>query len=143
MPRAVGMLAEDPECRTDVELVEEVRLGLPSEIGAMHRDAVCSPRLQEIEARLREAQCRDALQDIRNKLHTIDHLLIYKRTQVRHQGPNTRTREEISLEDTRKGRAVGRYRRARRAKLALSVHTLKPNGLVAQSLCEKFTGPSK
>ncbi|TFK81406.1 hypothetical protein K466DRAFT_502162 [Polyporus arcularius HHB13444] len=122
MPRAVALLAEDPSCRTDTELIETVRLGLPSEISPSRRDAVCSCRLQEIEARLRESQCRDALQNIRNKLHTLDHLYLYKKTQVRHQGPNTRARGEITTQDVRKGRAVTKYRLAHRAKFALSGH---------------------
>ncbi len=73
-----------------------------------------------MEAKLREAQCRDALQDLRIQLHTIDHLQKYKMKNVRHQGPNTRTRTEISKYENRKLRAVSKYRRARRAKLALS-----------------------
>lgn len=122
MPRAVTILNDDAACRLDVELVEEARLGLPSEIGASRREAVCSPRLREIKAQLREAQCRDALQHLRNQLHTLDHLYQYKKTHVRHQVANTRAREEIATQDTRKQRAAGRYRHARRAKLALSGH---------------------
>ncbi|RDX40319.1 hypothetical protein OH76DRAFT_1459536 [Lentinus brumalis] len=120
MPRAIMLLEADPACRTDIERIEEVRLGLPSEISSSRRDAVCTPRLQEIEARLREGQCRDALQNVRNKLHTLSHLYLYKKTHVRHQGASTRARSEISAQDVRKGRAVAKYRRARRAKLALS-----------------------
>ncbi|TFK78846.1 hypothetical protein K466DRAFT_606615 [Polyporus arcularius HHB13444] len=108
MPRAVALLSQDPACRLDVELVEEVRLGLPSEIAPSRRDAVCSSRLQEVEARLRESQCRDALQNIRNQLHTLDHLFRYKKTHVRHQGANTRTRGEISTQDVRKARATAK-----------------------------------
>lgn len=106
MPRAVSMLGEDPACRLDIELVEDVRLGLPSEISASRRDTVCSPRLRDVEARLREAQCRDALQDLRNQLHTLNHLFLYKKTHVRHQGSNTRARQEIATQDVCKDRAV-------------------------------------
>ncbi|KAI0694816.1 hypothetical protein C8Q76DRAFT_634374 [Earliella scabrosa] len=120
MPSALPVLAEDPAARLDVELIENVRLGLPSDISDSHRSVVCSSRLQNIEARLREAQCRDALQDVRNKLHSLAHLYKYKRVNVRHQGPNTRARADLDKQDERKLRAVERYRRARRAFLALS-----------------------
>ncbi len=120
IPQALPIIVETTACRTDVECVEEVRLALPSEINPARRETVCPERLIAMEARLREAQCRDALQDLRIQLHTIDHLQKYKRKNVRHQGPNTRTRSEISKYENRKLRAVNKYRRARRAKLALS-----------------------
>lgn len=120
MPRAISLLAEDAACSTEVEAVEDIRIGLPSEMNPRHRHAVCSPRLQEIEARLREAQCHDALEDLRIKLHIINHLYRYKQTNVHHQGPNTRVRGDLASQDERKTRAVEKYRRAQRAKLALS-----------------------
>ncbi|KAI1792316.1 hypothetical protein LXA43DRAFT_1093838 [Ganoderma leucocontextum] len=120
MPEAAHVFASDDACRTDVELVENIRIGLPSEISPSRRAVVCPAVLQDMEARIREAQCRDALHDIRNKLHTIDHLYKYKRINVRHQGPNTRVCSEITAHDVVKDRAVKRYRRARRTKLALS-----------------------
>ncbi|KAI9061400.1 hypothetical protein FKP32DRAFT_1576075 [Trametes sanguinea] len=120
MPRAVLLLAEDPAAQTDIERIEDVRIGLPSDIVPSHRDSVCEHRLQEMEARLREAQCRDALQDIRNRLHIINHLYRYKQTNVRHQGPNTRVRADLASQDQRKNRAVEKYRRSRRAKFTLS-----------------------
>lgn len=120
MPAVAPVLAEDPACCTEVQQVECIRIGLPLEISASRRDAVCSERLIELEDRLREAQCRDALQDLRNKLHTIDQLYHYKKLNVRNQGPNTRARTGISQQEVRKARAAKKYRRARRAKLALS-----------------------
>ncbi len=120
MPAALPVLAEDPTARLDVEEVENVRLGLPSDITNTHRSKVCATRLQDIEARLREAQCRDALQDLRNKLHSLAHLYKYKKTNVRHQGANTRARADLNKQEERKLRAAECYRRARRAKLALS-----------------------
>ncbi|KAI0716933.1 hypothetical protein C8Q76DRAFT_616443 [Earliella scabrosa] len=120
MPAALPILAEDPSARLDIEAVENVRLGLPSDISENHRSKVCATRLQDIEARLREAQCHDALQDLRNKLHTIAHLYKYKKVNVRHQGPNTRARADVSKQEERKDRAAATYRRAHSAKLALS-----------------------
>ncbi|KAI9056786.1 hypothetical protein FKP32DRAFT_1615644 [Trametes sanguinea] len=120
MPLSMPLFAHGGDCHTDVELVENVRIGLPSEITPTHRATVCPARLGEMEAGLREAQCRDALVDLRNKLHIIDHLYRYKKVNVRHQGPNTRVRADLSTQDARKDRAVNKYRRARRAKLTLS-----------------------
>ena len=120
IPLALAVLAEDAKCRLDVEDVENVRLGLPSDIKSAHRARVCSARLQDIEVRLREAQCRDALHTIRNKLHSISYLYKYKAKNVRHQGANTRSRSDIAKQEARKDRAVAEYRRARRAKFALS-----------------------
>ncbi|KAI9070330.1 hypothetical protein FKP32DRAFT_1558146, partial [Trametes sanguinea] len=120
MPAALPLLADDPAAQTDIELIEDVRIGLPSEIHAAHRALAGTPRLQEMEARLREAQCRDALQEIRNRLHIINHLYRYKQANVRHQGPNTRVRADLASQDERKARAVDKYRRARRAMLTLS-----------------------
>ncbi|KAI9067504.1 hypothetical protein FKP32DRAFT_1563686 [Trametes sanguinea] len=120
MPAIVPVLAEDPSSRTDVQEVEKIRIGLPSEIGTSRRSVICSPRLLEIEGRLREAQCRDALQDLRNKLHTIHQLYHYKKLNVRNQGPSTRARAGIAHQDAGKTRAVRKYRRARQAKLSLS-----------------------
>ncbi|KAH9845982.1 hypothetical protein C2E23DRAFT_872607 [Lenzites betulinus] len=120
MPVATSVLAEDDACRTDVQHVELIRIGLPSEISASRRTAVCSARLIEMEIRLRTAQCRDALQDIRNKLHTIDQLYNYKKLNVRNQGPNTRARNSIAQQEARKLRAVQKYRRARHAVAVLS-----------------------
>ncbi|KAI9069790.1 hypothetical protein FKP32DRAFT_1559042 [Trametes sanguinea] len=119
MPAIVSVLAEDAASRTDVQEVENIRIGLPSEIGSSRRSVICGHRLLEMEIRLREAQCRDALQDLRNKLHTIQQLYNYKKLNVRNQGPNTRARTSISQQDTRKDRAVRKYRRARRALFAL------------------------
>lgn len=120
MPLALAMLAEDARCSLSVEDVENVRIGLPSDIRSTHRERVCSKWLQDVEQRLREAQCRDALQTLRNKLHTLSQLYAYKTKNVRHQGANTRARSDISKQEARKQQAVEEYRRARRAKYALS-----------------------
>ncbi|KAI9069581.1 hypothetical protein FKP32DRAFT_1608330 [Trametes sanguinea] len=120
MPLSVPLFANDASCHTDIDTIEDVRIGLPSEIAPAHRSSVCSSRLSDMEAHLREAQCRDALHDLRNKLHVIDHLYRYKQTNVRHQGPNTRVRADLASQDLKKDRAAEKYRHARRAKLALS-----------------------
>lgn len=119
MPGALPLLAQLPAAQTDTELMEGVRLGLPSDIARAHRETACTQGLVDLESRLREAQCRDALQDIRNKLHTLHHLYQFKKGNVRHQGPNTRARSELDQHAQKRDRAVAKYRRARSAKLAL------------------------
>lgn len=119
MPGAVPLLAQLPEAQTDTEYMENVRLGLPSDISSTHRIAVCSNDLITLESRLREAQCRDSLQDVRNKIHTLHHLYRFKKRNVRHQGPNMRAWSELDQHALKRDRAVEKYRRARRAKLAL------------------------
>ncbi|OSC99710.1 hypothetical protein PYCCODRAFT_1372594 [Trametes coccinea BRFM310] len=119
MPSALPLLAQIPETQTDVEYIEGVRLGLPSDISPAHRTHACGEHLMMMEKRLRIAQCRDSLQDVRNKLHTLDHLYKYKKANVRHQAPNTRAIEGLGQQWARCNRAVARYRRARRSRLAL------------------------
>ena len=43
----------------------------------------------------------------------------YKKKNVRHQGANTRARADLTKQEGRRDRATERYRRARKAKLAL------------------------
>ncbi|KAH9899133.1 hypothetical protein C8Q73DRAFT_639748 [Cubamyces lactineus] len=119
MPATLPLLSQVPQARTDVEHIESVRLGLPSDIATAHRAVVCSDDVIKLELRLREAQCRDSLQDVRNKLHTLDHLYKYKRANVRNQGPNTRAQAELAQQRVRRDRAAARYRRARQARLNL------------------------
>ena len=120
MPAALPVLAEDDRSQCNVEDIESVRLGLPSDISAAHRSRVCPLQVQQAESRLREAQCRDSLKDLRSKLHTIAHLFAYKARHVRHQNANTRVRADIATHERRKDRTVERYRRARGALLALT-----------------------
>ncbi|RDX40788.1 hypothetical protein OH76DRAFT_1365678 [Lentinus brumalis] len=118
-PQVIVLLAQDPAARTDVVEVENVRLGLPSEIQARHRPTACPPDILAIEARLRDADCRDALHDLRTQLHIQDRLYKLKRLHVRHQGPSTRSQTEIKGQNSRIRRAAARYRRTRQGKLAL------------------------
>ncbi|KAH9899376.1 hypothetical protein C8Q73DRAFT_638342, partial [Cubamyces lactineus] len=119
MPAALPLLSQMPEARTDVEHIEGVRLGLPSDFATAHRSTLCTDAVVQLELRLRAAQCRDSLQDVRNKLHTLDHLYRYKKANVRNQGPNTRAQAELAQQRVRRDRAAARYRRARQARLSL------------------------
>lgn len=118
MPAALPVVLRNPMAHAEVENIENICLGLPSEIPAAYR-ATCPANILTIEARLRDAQCRDSLQDLRNQLHARHRLYTIKRLHVRHQGPSTRARTEIGGQDERVQRAAAKYRRARHAKLAL------------------------
>lgn len=115
MPAGLAILGEDDKASLEVEHVEGVRLGLPSDFKATHRQRACEDKLARIESQLRTAQCNDALQDLRNKLHTLSHLYLYRKKNVRGQGGNTRARTNQNAQEGHKDRAVEKYRRARRA----------------------------
>ncbi len=118
-PQVVVLLAQDPAARLEVLQVESILLGLPSQISTRHRSTACSPDILAIETRLRDAQCRDALHELRTQLHIQDRLYKLKKLHIRNQGPNTRMQTEIKGQDSRVRHAAAKYRRARRAKLAL------------------------
>ena len=119
MPAALALLGDDDKANLEVEQVEGIRLGLPSDFKTVHREHVCDEKLTHIESRLRTAQCNDALEDLRSKLHGLAHLYQHRKKNVRHQGANTRSRTYISKQEGYKNRAVEKYRHARRALLAL------------------------
>ena len=119
MPAALALLGEDDRANLQVEQVEKILLGLPSDLKTVHRDRVCDEKLINIESQLREAQCNDALEDLRNKIHGLSYLYFDKKKNIRHQGPNTRSNSYITKQVDHKNRAAEKYRRARRALLAL------------------------
>ena len=68
-----------------------------------------SPKLAMMEKDLRLGQCSDALDSLRIHLHSKTGLLKDKYVNVRHQGPNTRSREFIGRVSSRISVAVDRY----------------------------------
>lgn len=82
----------------------------------------CTSGLAEIEERLRDAQLYDALDKLRLRLHIKTRLVTFKNRNVRHQGPNTRARRHIDVNETKIVQVAEKYRAARRAKLALAGH---------------------
>ena len=68
-----------------------------------------SPKLAEMEKDLRLGQCSDALDSLRINLHSKSGLLKDKYINVRHQGPNTRSREFIGRISSRISVAADRY----------------------------------
>ena len=79
----------------------------------------CSPRLVSMEKDLRIGQCRDSLVQLRTKLSAQARLIKYKRVNVRHQVPNTRSKNLINRINTKIGAAATKYRRAFMALQAL------------------------
>lgn len=68
-----------------------------------------SPKLAKMEKDLRLGQCSDALDSLRINLHSKSGLLKDKYVNVRHQGPNTRSREFIGRVSSRISVAADRY----------------------------------
>jgi hypothetical protein len=62
-----------------------------------------------MEKDLRLGQCHDALSSLRLHLHSRSRLLKDKYLNVRHQGPNTKSRELLNRVSTRISTAAGQY----------------------------------
>jgi hypothetical protein len=100
------------------------KLWLPSEL---EPTATCDERLATHEWELRHAQALDALNEVRSHLRLRSHMYIYKDRNVRGQAASTRAQALIDGVELRKQASVEKYRRARKALLALS-HRLDKSG---------------
>ncbi|KAG2031785.1 hypothetical protein BDR03DRAFT_936229 [Suillus americanus] len=100
------------------------KLWLPSEL---EPTATCDERLATHEWELRHAQALDALNEVRSHLRLRSHMYIYKDRNVRGQATSTRAQALIDGVELRKQHHVEKYRRARKALLALS-HRLDKSG---------------
>ncbi|THV01339.1 hypothetical protein K435DRAFT_853897 [Dendrothele bispora CBS 962.96] len=99
---------------------EEIPLYLPSMlISAQRRSELCRSEVTEMEIQFRDAQLNESLNLLRNSILVKQRLLRYKKTNARHQGPNTRSRTHINRQDKKIQRAAATYRAAWNAKLAL------------------------
>ena len=83
-------------------------LFLPSSLSHDVRSK-CSPKLVAMEKDLRLSQCHDALSSLRLHLHSRSRLLKDKYVNVRHQGPNTKSRELLNRVSTRISAAADKY----------------------------------
>ncbi|KIM79948.1 hypothetical protein PILCRDRAFT_49260, partial [Piloderma croceum F 1598] len=72
-----------------------------------------------IEKQMWDAQCRTSLGQIRTHLHMKSGLLTYKERHARHQGANTRSREQINENDRKIKVLQDKYNTARRALIVL------------------------
>jgi len=91
--------------------VTDVTLSLPSSLLPNDRSR-CSPKLIAMEKELRMGQCHDALSSLRLHLHSKSRLLKDKYINVRHQGPNTKSRELLNRVSARISTAADRYKTA-------------------------------
>lgn len=89
-----------------------VSLFLPSSLSPNLRSK-CSPRLIEMEKELRLSQCHDALTSLRLHLHSKSRLLKDKYLNVRHQGPNTKSRALLDRVSAQVSAAAEKYSAAR------------------------------
>ncbi|THH17478.1 hypothetical protein EUX98_g9123 [Antrodiella citrinella] len=103
---------------TPVSAADSTPLCLPSVLDADSR-ATCIAGLADAEEKLREAQCFDALDKLRTKIFVRSRLVMYKKNNVRHQGPNTRAQTVLNRHQDKITRLVAKYREARAALLAL------------------------
>lgn len=84
------------------ELAEDVPLMLPSALLTEERaGGGCVAGLTAIEDDLREVQCRTALVRLRSQLHVKSRLLVYKKSNSRHQGMNTRSRTIVARNESK------------------------------------------
>lgn len=98
--------------------IANLPLFLPSSLSHDVRSK-CSPRLVAMEHELRIGQCHDALSSLRLNLHSRSRLLKDKFVNVRHQGPNTRSRELLNRVSNQISSAAEKYTAARSALDAL------------------------
>ena len=88
--------------------VVDIPLSLPSSLSHDIRSK-CSPKLVTMEKDLRLSQCHDTLSSLRHHLHSRSRLLKDKYLNVRHQGPNTKSRELLNRVSAQLSTAAGRY----------------------------------
>ncbi|KAJ7084767.1 hypothetical protein B0H15DRAFT_951268 [Mycena belliarum] len=83
------------------ELPEDTPLFLPSALTEEERRVGCIAGLDNIEGLARDAQCRTALVRLRHQLHMKSRLMVYKKTNARHQGANTRSRTIVARNESK------------------------------------------
>ena len=105
------MLSQLSPTDTDTEFIHDASLYLPSMLPPDVLDE-CSRRLIAMETELRVGQCRDSLAQLRTKLHALARLLKHKYVNVRHQVPNTRSRDLINRMNTKIEAIATKYRNA-------------------------------
>ena len=94
--------------------VVETALHLPSSLPSEVREN-SSSKLVQMEKELRLGQCEDALSTLRLNLHSKSRMLKDKFVNVRHQGPNTRSRELLDRVSARILASADKYRAAHSA----------------------------
>lgn len=110
-PEVTLLLGQLPPTCMDPDVVHNTPLYLPS---SLPPDALakCSERLVLMEVKLRIGQCRDSLVQLRTKLNAQARLLKHKYVNVRHQAPNTRSRNLLNRINTKIEASAAKYRNA-------------------------------
>ena len=94
-----------------LDAIQDTPLYLPSSLPP-ETLSQCSKRLVSMETELQVAQCRDSLTQLRTQLSAQARLSKYKFVHVRHQKPNTRSRNAIGRVDAKIDTLATKYRRA-------------------------------
>lgn len=105
------LLTQLPAASAEVNVIQNTPLFLPSSLppGTLSK---CSKRLVSMETELRIGQCRDSLVQLRTKLAAQARLLKHKYVHVRHQAPNTRSRNLINRVNVKIEAVSAKYRHA-------------------------------
>lgn len=117
-PEVQPLLCLLPLTNTDSDVIHDTLLYLPSSLPPDIL-AGCSRRLVLMETELRTGQCRDCLTQLRTRLNTQAHLLKHKYVNVRHQAPNTRSKELLNRTTTRINAITVKYHSALKSLQAL------------------------
>lgn len=110
-PEVALLLAHLPLTDTDIDAIQDTPLHLPSSLPS---DVLskCSKRLISMETDLRVGQCRDSLAQLHTKLTAQARLLKHKYIHVRHQAPNTRSRNSLGRINVKIQVLADKYRHA-------------------------------
>ena len=93
------------------DAIQNAPLLLPSSLPPEYLDR-CSKRLVVIETELRIGQCRNSLSQLCANLAAKTRLLKYKYVNVRHQAPNTRSRDLVNQTSEKIDACTVKYRHA-------------------------------
>ena len=121
-PETAFLIARLSAIDGDVDTIQDTPLYLPSSLPPEILPK-CSKRLVSMETELRAAQCRDSLTQLQTQLSAQARLSKYKFVHVRHQKPNTRSRNSIGRVGAKIEVLATKYRSA-----FMTLSTLDPLG---------------
>lgn len=116
---AVAQAEEKQDMDSPSPLAEEIKLWVPSELGASEQENGCRDGLAQMEEQLQSAQCADALNELHQKLHTKLHLIHFCNVHVTGQHATGQARGQIAKLGVRINLVADRYRAGRQVLLAL------------------------
>lgn len=122
MPGVQRLLEEYSNLDDQDHEAEDIPLFMPSDLAAAVRSLICDAKLIAVEDELREAQTSESLDDLRRALRARTFANKFKIKNVTGQRANTRAHEWQKTIDNQALTSKYRYRRARKALLALRGH---------------------